>query len=84
MVQAVNNAAVSPQAERSDAGAVRALVDVIKNEEVAIVVNLDDRIQVYMTAYSCVLWSRCMACVHVQGHVAQRDACDMLSRSGAG
>ena len=48
MVQAVNNAAVSPQAERSDAGAVRALVDVIKNEEVAIVINLDDRIQVYI------------------------------------
>ena len=37
---------VEPQAERTDASAVRALVDVIKKEEVSVVVNLHERIQV--------------------------------------
>ena len=45
MVETVSDAASTASVERSDAGAVRALVNVIKNEEVAVVVDLDDRIQ---------------------------------------
>ncbi len=33
-------------ADHTDKGAVRALVDVIRQEETAVVVNLDERIQV--------------------------------------
>ena len=46
MAQAVAGAAGPSQPERTDAGAVRALVDVIKREEVAVVVNLAARIKV--------------------------------------
>ncbi len=45
MVTAVKDAAGTAPVERTDAGAVRALVDVIKKEETAVVVNLDERIQ---------------------------------------
>ena len=51
MVAAVGEAAVgATQAERTDVGAVRALVDVIKKEETVVVVNLDERIQVHCFA----------------------------------
>jgi len=46
MVAAIG-AQASP-AEQTDKGAVRALVDVIKQEETAVVVNLDERIQACM------------------------------------
>ncbi len=46
MVEAVRAASQNAPPERTDAGAVRALVDVIKKEDVAVVVNLDEKIQV--------------------------------------
>ena len=41
----MSDAARTAPVEHSDSGAVRALVNVIKQEEVAVVVDLDDRIQ---------------------------------------
>ena len=46
MVNAVQNA--EPQPERTDASAVGVLVDVITKEEVAVVVNLHEKIQVWI------------------------------------
>ena len=47
MVQAVGDAAACSAPVRTDAGAMRSLVDIIKKEATAVVVNLDDRIQVH-------------------------------------
>ena len=60
MVNAVQNA--EPQPERTDASAVRALVDVIKKEEVAVVVNLHERIPVwiYFIAHLHLLFCPCI------------------------
>lgn len=46
MVDAVGSATFGSPAEKSDSGAVRSLIDVIKKEESVVVVNLDDRVQV--------------------------------------
>ena len=54
MTAAVAEAAETAPAEQSSACAVRALVDVIQKEETAIVVNLDDRIQVCINLVRCV------------------------------
>ena len=45
MVATIGEASASTHDERSEKGAVRALVDCIKKEETTVVVNLDERIQ---------------------------------------
>ena len=47
MVRAVGDATENRAHERTDAGAMRSLMDIIKKEETAVVVNIDERIQVH-------------------------------------
>ena len=51
MVATIGEASASTPDERSEKGAVRALVDCIKKEETTVVVNLDERIQACLLVY---------------------------------
>jgi hypothetical protein len=51
MVATIGAASGSTPDERSEKGAVRALVDCIKKEETTVVVNLDERIQACLLVY---------------------------------
>ena len=66
MVEAVGNVAqpASQGGSGSDTGAVRALIDVIKKEEVTINVDLDSKIKVYVLLRRAAVLRACL-CMHV-------------------
>ncbi len=76
MVTAVGNASAQAPAEKSDAGSVRALIDVIKKDEVTISVDLDTKIRVCLHVWA---WARLCAHLSFTGDVAGEPPRVMLS-----
>ncbi len=76
MVTAVGNASAQAPAEKSDAGSVRALIDVIKKDEVTICVDLDTKIRVCLHVWT---WDRLSAHLSFTGDVAGEPPRVMLS-----
>ena len=83
MAAAVNGAPMPSQpSERTDADAIRALVDVIKKEEITVVVNLDAKIQVRLGSKPCIA-TTIKVSLRVSGDDAARFAQQLLPRSRA-